>query len=202
MESEHPLNVEATIIIQAEDILDDDIDEEPTNFNTHNNQQNQQHQQIPTQQNPIINTTGNTTTINLGNLGTNGFGGLSNLLGSLGQISNNQGGQGPMTGFNIGNIMSMFGGNNINTQHNHQSQNIPQQNISQQNQSQQPQQSPIQGIDLNGLGNIASMLFNPPAQNTSTSNQPQGMNLMNIFSSLQSSGSMGELMSMSLGDML
>ena len=65
MEAEQPLNVEATIIIQADDILDDDIDEEPTNFNTHNNQHNQQHQQIPTQQNPIINTNGTTTTINL-----------------------------------------------------------------------------------------------------------------------------------------
>lgn len=182
-----------------------------------------------------------------------GNGGLSGLLSSLTQPPAQNaifGQQAPnMGGFNIGGLMSMFGGmmnpqqgnrppqpqqqqsttqnEQQNTQQQQTQQQVPQQTghvhgsgcnhshnqpqqtqqPTQQQQPQQPQQQFPQ-IDLGNLASMASMLFNPPAQQQSpqgTTSQPQAPQqnpmggLMGIFNSLQQSGGMGDLMSMSLG---
>jgi hypothetical protein len=81
---------------------------------------------------------------------------------------------------------------------NHNHQQPPQQ--------QQPQQFPQ--IDIGNLASMASMLFNPQQQSEQSSTQPQQQQqnpmggLMGVFSSLQQSGGMGELLSTSLGDTL
>lgn len=81
-------------------------------------------------------------------------------------------------------------------------------------------QNPLQmPFNIGNLASMASMMFAPQTQSTSTSSnnqissQSQAQNqstppvnpfgnLMGIFNSIQQSGSMGELMSMSIGDML
>jgi hypothetical protein len=83
---------------------------------------------------------------------------------------------------------------------------------------QQPQQQPPQQqapqqfpqLDMSNLASMASMLFNPQQQTQQSSTQPQSQQqqqnpmggLMGIFSSLQQSGGMGELLNTSLGETL
>jgi hypothetical protein len=75
-------------------------------------------------------------------------------------------------------------------------------------QQQPPQQFPQ--FDINNLASMASMLFNPQQQqpqSQQSSTQPQQQQnpmggLMGMFSSLQQSGGMGELLNTSLGETL
>lgn len=85
------------------------------------------------------------------------------------------------------------------------------------NPSTQPPPPPMQmPFNIGNLASMASMMFAPQQQQTQTStslnetsseSQPTPRpnpfgNLMGIFNSIQQSGSMGELMNMSIGDML
>lgn len=87
------------------------------------------------------------------------------------------------------------------------------------NPSTQPPPPPMQmPFNIGNLASMASMMFAPQPQQQQTQsstslNQPSSQsqptpppnpfgNLMGIFNSIQQSGSMGELMNMSIGDML
>lgn len=206
-------NIQATIIIQEDDI---DLDDEGSTINqAARNQQSQPNPRIV-----------NSATFSLGN----DLGGLAGLLGSLtgqppAQSQSNT--QPPMMGgLNLGGLMSMFGGlGAMNPQHNRPQQ--PSQQSNQQptqpqqsphvhgpqcnHQHQPPQQQPSQQqpqqmpFDIGNLASMASMMFQQPPQQQSQqlSQQPPnpfgGFNLGSIFSQIQESGGVGEIMSMSLG---